>query len=600
MQALGHPPFLKVVHDARQGGFDAHEAVLHHRQGIGHIEETVGLILVQDLLRLVVQRGPALTVRRGAGLFQHFVQIGVLVVDEVQAAGHGLRGMPDREDVRVLGDGPAQDDGIEAAGIHEFPDEGGPFHGADAHVDAHGPQLALDDGGGEDARLVALVGQDGERQRLAVLVQDAVTVTVREARLGQQFAGPVGIEAHRAQARMIGPGARLVGPEGRFPQPQQDALDDVAPVDGAGDGLPYLFILEERMFQIEAQEIVDRGQISVFVEGFRPFFPRCLAQVLLRAQLHHVQAPGAGLHEHGGRIRDDAEDHLADVRPAQKVGGGSFQHDAYARLPALETVGPGAHRLAGEGGGTDVLPFQDVPGQDGIHPGRHGPGKKMLVADLEAVAIQHAEFLDLEKVVRIGTARGRVDDHFVGELHIRGRQFGAVFPEDALAQTEAQQTALVFHAEGLRRPAFRLQILVEAQRRHIKQIRHFVGGGVRRQIRDEVGGLTDTAQQNAVAVRGGHAALLVIRGGGQRQTKQQEEQKKNSPGGAAPCRRALAHCPGSGEKYQLFFHKIFFHKLRASIAIEVMPVILLPNLLLRFFNGARAENRAAESMHEQI
>ena len=80
---------------------------------------------------------------------------------------------------------------------------------------------------------------------------------------------------------MIGPGARLVGPEGRFPQPQQNALDDVAPVDGAGDGLPYLFILEERMLQIETQEIVDRGQITVFVEGFRPLFPRCLAQVLL-------------------------------------------------------------------------------------------------------------------------------------------------------------------------------------------------------------------------------------------------------------------------------------------------------------------------------
>ena len=399
---------------------------------------------------------------------------------------------------------------------------------------------------------------------------------------------------------MVGPGARLVGPEGRFSQPQQNALDDVAPVDGAGDGLPHLFILEERMLQIEAQEIVDRGQIAIFVEGFRPLFPRCLAQVLLRAQLHHVQAPGAGLHEHGGRIRDDAEDHLADVRPPQEIGGGSFQHDAHARLPALETVRSGAHGLAGESGGADVLPFQDVFGQDGVHPGRHGPGKELLVADFEAVAVQHAEFLNLEEIIRIGAARGRVDDHLVGEFHVRGRQFGAVFPEDALAQTEAQQTALVFHAEGLRRPAFRLQILVEAQRRHIKQIRHFVGGGVRRQIRDEVGGLTDTAQQDAVAVRGGHAAFLVIRGGGQRQAKQQQKQKKNSPGGGAPCRRAHSGCPGGGGKCHLFFHKIFFHKLRVSIAIEVMPVILLPDLLLRFFNGARAENRAAESMHEQI
>ena len=95
---------------------------------------------------------------------------------------------------------------------------------------------------------------------------------------------------------------------------------------------------------------------------------------------------------------------------------------------------------------------------------------------------------------------------------------------EPITLTEAQQAAFVLHAEGLRRPAFRLQILVEAQRRHIEQIRHFVGGGIRRQIRDEVGGLADAAQQDAVAVRGGHAAFFLIRGGGRRQAQRQQEQ----------------------------------------------------------------------------
>ena len=230
-----------------------------------------------------------------------------------------------------------------------------------------------------------------------------------------------------------------------------------------------------------------------------------------------------------------------------------------------------------------------MPGQDGVHPGRHGPGEEPFVADLEAVAVQHAEFLDLEEVVGIGAARGRIDDQLVGERHVLGRQFGAVFPKDALAQAEVQQTSLVFHAEGLRRPAFRLQVLVEAQGRYIEQVRHFVGSRVGRQIGDEVGSLADAAQQDAVTVRGGHAGFPVVRRGRKRQAKQQKQQKNPFPEGGAPGRRAHAGGPEGRGKYHLFFHKIFFHKLRASIAIEVMPVILLPNLLYCDFSTEPAQ-----------
>jgi hypothetical protein len=74
--------------------------------------------------------------------------------------------VPDVVEVRVLGHGPTQDDGLEAPFVYEFFDKRGPFHGADFDVHANFLEPVLDDRGGLDAQFVALVGEDSERKGL--------------------------------------------------------------------------------------------------------------------------------------------------------------------------------------------------------------------------------------------------------------------------------------------------------------------------------------------------------------------------------------------------------------------------------------------------
>ena len=144
-------------------------------------------------------------------------------------------------------------------------------------------------------------------------------------------------------------------------------------------------------------------------------------------------------------------------------------------------------------------------GQDGVHPGSYGPGEKLIVRDLEGIAVDNAQILDAQKILGIGAARSRVRRQLAGKGHVRGGQFLAVLPEDALAQGKTQTLAAVLQAPALGGPGFRLQIFVVAQGRHVEQVGNFMRRRIGRKIRDEVGSLPNGAEQNAPAVhrRGG-------------------------------------------------------------------------------------------------
>ncbi len=116
----------------------------------------------------------------------------------------GLGGMPDLENVGILGNGPAQDDGVKIALVDKFAGKGRPFHSADVRLHANFGQLALNQRGRKNALLIALVGQDGEGQRAAVFLPQAVFFP-HETRLVQHLFGLCHILGHGLQCLMIGP-----------------------------------------------------------------------------------------------------------------------------------------------------------------------------------------------------------------------------------------------------------------------------------------------------------------------------------------------------------------------------------------------------------
>ena len=84
--------------------------------------------------------------------------------------------MPYVIDVGIEGDRPGKDDGVEVPFIDKFLNEGGPFHRADMHRDTQRLELALDDDRRLDARIVALIDEDGKQERLAIPLKEAVLI----------------------------------------------------------------------------------------------------------------------------------------------------------------------------------------------------------------------------------------------------------------------------------------------------------------------------------------------------------------------------------------------------------------------------------------
>ena len=87
-------------------------------------------------------------------------------------------------------------------------------------ADSHLSEAPLDDLCRLDALVVSLVGDDGEGERLAVLVENAVAVAVAPAGFGQKLprlGGVVGIAFHIADRRARCPACKAPSPPRRGP-----------------------------------------------------------------------------------------------------------------------------------------------------------------------------------------------------------------------------------------------------------------------------------------------------------------------------------------------------------------------------------------------
>ena len=185
----------------------------------------------------------------------------------MRSSGPGLRRVPDLVLVGIVADAPPQDDRLEPRFLmyslrsvaHSM-----------MRISTRTPMLAqrgLDDLGDLLALVVALVGEQLEGERLAVLDQDPVGVALRPAGLGQERRAPARVVGIRAHVRVVGPGARLEGAGGLAPQAEDDAVDQLPLVDGVGERLADPPVGEARIPQIEAEVRVAVGRVLELVVG---------------------------------------------------------------------------------------------------------------------------------------------------------------------------------------------------------------------------------------------------------------------------------------------------------------------------------------------
>ena len=214
------------------------------------------------------------------------------------------------------------------------------------------------------------------------------------------------------------------------------------------------------------------------MESALPFRAGGLPQVLQGRKIHHVQPARPGFHKHGSVVGNDPVHHFVNARLARKIGGRCLQHYAAPRLPRLEPIRPGPHGLARKRRGTDVLPFQNMFWQNGVHPGGYRPRKKLVIAHFKRIAVNDPQLLDTQKILGVRAAGGRVCRQLAGKGHVFGGQFLPVLPQYALAQGKTHAFAAVFHAPRFCGPRLRLQILVVTQRRRVDEVCHLMRGGV--------------------------------------------------------------------------------------------------------------------------
>ena len=275
----------------------------------------------------------------------------------------------------------------------------------------------MDDDRRLDARIVALIDEDGEQERLAVPLKEAV-LALFPAGLGQQPAGLVHILLNRRQPVVVGPCPRLVRPHRGHALPEQHAVDERLAFDGHRNGPADAHILKERMLKIEPEEGVAERQVAIFAPILFPLRPLRLAQVLLGGKGHHIQLSGLQLQKHGRGIGDNPVHHLIQIGTALEIGIRSRKGKHGTGVPFGKPVRPRADGLAGCGRGHDILPLKHMLGQNGPHPCHQGAGERLGITHLERQPPCLPEGFDGEEVPGIGRGRLGIDHEPVGEFHI--------------------------------------------------------------------------------------------------------------------------------------------------------------------------------------
>src|SRR5437763_3919468 len=224
LKVLGYEPVGEVPLDPGRAGVDAEDPVGDDRQRIAPVEEDDRLVVGQHLVQTMIEaHALRLVAGRAAGLEQR-VDLGIGVRDVVEVVGPHLRGVPHDVLVGIGARAPPEHDRVELALLDVLLEEGRPFQDADLDGDTQLAQRGLDDLGNLLALVVALVGQQLEGERLAVLLQRPA-VAALPAGLGQQGLGALEVVGDALHRWIIRPGARPERPGGGAAEAEHDAVE---------------------------------------------------------------------------------------------------------------------------------------------------------------------------------------------------------------------------------------------------------------------------------------------------------------------------------------------------------------------------------------
>ena len=362
----------------------------------------------------------------------------------------------------------------------------------DAHADH--PELLLQQPRVLPAQHAGRGHENVERERLAVLVADAVAVVVTPA---------VGIQAPPRLRRVVGqlpnlgipdPHERRDGTRRHLPEVTEGALHQARAIDCHCERSAHFAIGENRMrlrrvaagAQIEGQVGVDVSAERVERELRRR--PRALHVLRRHELLAHVGLIRDHLRHGDLQIGREPPNQAANPRPAQKERRIGLEFDRLRRLPADKAVWPAAHRRSPERRRLPLVPghrAQQVRRQDAHVVDRIVEHLGIPLAEPkyrgERVALR-----DAGDAPQLGAERGSDRGVLVGverEFHVGGAHALAVLPARARIDMEHQrerpvplpplseQRLKVFVADGVRGHTdvgeLQEQLLAQVSRHHI-------------------------------------------------------------------------------------------------------------------------------------
>ncbi|MNF77814.1 hypothetical protein D3C84_599670 [compost metagenome] len=252
---------------------------------------------------------------------------------------------------------------------------------------------------------------------------------MREAGLLEQLAGELQVRLTQLQGGVVTPGERRQQAGGRLSGLEVDSMQQVLHVDGAGQRLAHLHLVEGGLAGIECQEGDVHARLDRQVEIRILVDHRQLAG---GGGAHHVALAGQQLGEPLGRLGRDVVDQLFNLGLAAPVAGMAQVTDELVVTVLLEAEGPGAYGA--------------------IVEQRRGAGLDHLLAILGR---QHHGVVACQGGEEGGIRSVELEHHLIGAL--------LVDPLDEGGQPQAVEIGVLAAGDGVERVVFVQQALVGEQ-----------------------------------------------------------------------------------------------------------------------------------------
>ena len=276
---------------------------------------------------------------------------------------------------------------------------------------------------------------------------------LRVAGIPEQLTGEPQIWLALGQGGVVAPGERRQQAGGRLARLEIDRLKQVLHVDGAGQRLAHLHLVERGLAGVEGEEGDVHARLYRQVEVSVPVDHRQLAG---GGGAHHVALAGQQLGEPLGRLGGDVVDELLNLRLAAPVAGvAQVAHELVVTV-LLEAEGPGTYGLAVQQlGGACLVHLLAIFGRehDGVVAGQGREEGGIRPVQLEhhlmgALFVDPLDEAGQPQAVKIGVLATRdavegmlfVQQAMIGEEHVVGVEMacriepGGVMEGHALAQ----------------------------------------------------------------------------------------------------------------------------------------------------------------------